>query len=220
MTRLKFTLLLCVGLGCLTTGLAQERSLYLKASGAYTFERRIFNPVTGQSLLNNTFSAPQMALLIPTRSGDFHEIGVQNLLFSHPQGRGGLRLGNQFFRIQSSYQYNLTTRDQWERLKLYLGLGLSFEGWFDQRNLGTPTVPTDLVRSYGLQLGLRLTPGLMYDFSDRFFGSLAVPTTWLPLQLSQQTRTLANGNQLFQRNRDLNWWPTSVPLEIGLGVKF
>jgi hypothetical protein len=217
MTRLFPALLLGLGLLGLTSLFAQERELRLKVSGSYVFPSRIVNPSTGLSLTSNSFSVPQVALLWSTWQGDFHEIGLENLFFSHPQGQGSLRPLNHTFRLRSSYQYNLTTRDHWDHLKLYLGIGASVELFSDRRNLtGSP----DFGRRYGGIVGLRLTPGLMYDFSDRFFGSFAVPTTWLPFRYSQNARTVNNGNVLFQRVSDFSWWPNQVPVEVGFGVRF
>lgn len=224
MSPLKLTwLLLLLTLGTLY---AQERDLRLKISGSYVYVAPLVQLSQGWARHSNYFDMPQVALLLPVRKGHFHEIGLHHLSFTHPQSWRAQVLPERLFNLGLSYQYNLTTRDRWPRLKLYLGIGVSAEvgsRWESflglQAAQNTQNV-TETSRWYQGMAGLRLTPGLMYDFSDRFFASLAVPTNWLRLTYSQSIQIMNTGETRSSQWRGFSWLPLRVPLEIGAGIRF
>lgn len=223
MKKIVFILLLLSGVSA-SLLYGQERDLRLKLSTRYNIDvNPIINPQTGQAISNNVLSGPQIGLLVPTSNGDFLEFGVSRFGVGHALDfqRNVPGMGAQFvFDFMGNFQYNLTTRDHWDKLKLYLGMG-AYVG-ANRGQLIAPSQPT--IQStriqFQTQLGLRIAPGMMYDLSEQYFLNIAVPMNFLPFRYTQAVHILSNGTTEFVRSSDLGLFPESIPLELGFGIRF
>jgi hypothetical protein len=193
---------------------SQERNPRLKLTASYVLGGSVRHPVTGIPVSSRGLSAPSLSLLLPTSKGNFHEIALDRLSIGYGRSEhtpdiwhAGLGLG---------YQYNLTTKDRWDKLKLYVGAGISSSIGFIQ----TPSGSAVRARDFAWTTQLKIVPGLMYDFSDRFFLNLAVPLSPLGLNFTRSVRDPAG--RVVSRSLDAvsPLFKGVIPVQVSLGIRF
>lgn len=201
-----------------TTLWAQNRELRLKISANYLFANTTPDPATGASLITNQLTAPKLSLMVPTRAGDFHEFTLGRATLAHPvvPGSGTGASGSGSF----GYMYKLTTRNHWDKVKLYMGLGIE-TALFGRRAVGALGQGTSL-NVFGLSSNLLVAPGVMYDLSDRYFLDFSMPIAVYSLDYHWRSEMDAAGNTTITRGSDASapLFKRGIPLELGFGIRF
>lgn len=185
---------------------AQSTPLRLKVSTELRIQSLIFDPVTGQAIAGGSeLGEPTVSLMRPGfRKQDLQEVALLIPIIGRTNAtvRTALGLG---------YQYNFVFTPGWEKLKLYTGTGL-YVG-YHRFNFGPFNGFDQFRRLTELSATFRVAPGLIYDFSERFFLQVEVPLDLIQLNLRRDVLT----QQTFTVESPLM---RSFPMKFGFGVKF
>ncbi len=164
----------------------------------------------------NQLVNPSIAILWGSGS-DYHQWELKAPSFYH--GRPwGQSLGWGMTLI-SSYQYNLVLY-QGFITSFYLGSGVELAYQRQRRNAQAPsTAPSERIQQF--EGRARLAPGLLHDFSDRFYFALELPIDIVSFRSNRHT-TLAvgeSGQDIQNRSSTFSYpFQEGISLKISLGM--
>ncbi len=201
-------LALLLGLG---KSWAQSIPLRLQVSTEYRISSRILDPQTGQVLTGNELGTPTISLMLPgLGQGDLQEVSL--LMPTIGQANAMVRTS-----LGIGYQYNWVATPGWDKLKLYLGAGFKLDYQkFNASVISSINGFQEFNNLSELSTTFRVSPGLIYDFSDRFFLNLSIPLELVQFRFRNPSSPQPNP-PLATTEFPLG---QSLPIKLGFGVKF